>query len=174
MTPSYLLLVLLLLSVCSSAVSSPLSITTTTTTPTAYEVLESYGLPIGLLPRGALGYELDRSTGAFTAYLNGSCAFSIRGSYELRYQSTISGRISRGRLRALKGVSVKFLLFWIGIIEVDRRGDQLQFSVGITSADFGVDNFDECPQCGCGMDCDRLNGLPDGDRMSLRRLSSSI
>ncbi|KAM0949108.1 hypothetical protein DsansV1_C06g0066771 [Dioscorea sansibarensis] len=168
---SFRLLLVLLLCFCSSAVSSPLSITTT---PTAYEVLESYGLPIGLLPKGALGYELDRSTGAFTAYLNGSCAFSIRGSYELRYQSTISGRISRGQLGGLKGVSVKFLFFWVGIIEVDRRGDQLQFSVGIASADFGVDNFDECPQCGCGMDCDRLEELPDGDRMSLRRLSSWI
>ncbi|KAJ0981275.1 hypothetical protein J5N97_009530 [Dioscorea zingiberensis] len=143
MSPSALFL--LLICICSFSVCLP---ALSAATPTAYEVLESYGLPIGLLPRGALGYELDPASGAFKAYLNGSCAFSIRGSYELRYQSTIAGRISQGKLRSLKGVSVKFLLFWIGIVEVDRRGDQLEFSVGIASANFGVDNFEECPQCG--------------------------
>nr|GEU54217.1 hypothetical protein [Tanacetum cinerariifolium] len=32
--------------------------------PSAYEVLKSYNLPIGVLPRGALGYTLDRNSGA--------------------------------------------------------------------------------------------------------------
>ncbi|KAG9443834.1 hypothetical protein H6P81_015174 [Aristolochia fimbriata] len=36
-----------------------------------YQVLESYNFPIGILPKGALGYELDRATGKFKAYLNG-------------------------------------------------------------------------------------------------------
>lgn len=45
------------------------------------------------------------------------------------------------------------MLFWVNIVEVDRIGDNLEFSVGIAGADFPVDNFDECPQCGCGMNC---------------------
>ncbi|RWR94633.1 Ribosomal protein S4e [Cinnamomum micranthum f. kanehirae] len=120
---------------------------------TAYQVLQEYDFPVGILPKGALSYELDASTGKFSADLNGSCSFSLEGSYQLKYKSTIKGYISKDRLRDLSGVSVKVLFFWVNIIEVVRRGDQLQFSVGIASANFPISNFAECPQCGCGMDC---------------------
>ncbi|EHA8590075.1 hypothetical protein COCNU_scaffold014710G000010 [Cocos nucifera] len=148
------LLFLLLLSLASS--SSAVTTSTSSsddTKPSAYEVLESYNFPIGLLPQGCSGYDLDPDTGEFSAYFNNSCSFSLEGSYQLRYQSTISGRISSGVLSDLRGVSVKVLLFWINIIEVSRDGDDLEFSVGIASADFPIDNFYECPQCGCGLDC---------------------
>ncbi|KAK3020860.1 hypothetical protein RJ639_045542 [Escallonia herrerae] len=123
-------------------------------TPTAYEVLEDYDFPVGLLPKGVTGYELNTTTGKFEAYLNGTCSFSIDG-YKLRYKSTISGVITTDKLKSLKGISVKVLLFWVNIVEVTRDDDdELDFSVGIASADFPVDNFDESPQCGCGFDCD--------------------
>lgn len=121
--------------------------------PTAYEVLESYNFPIGILPKGITGYDLDESTGKFSAYLNGSCSFSLEDSYKLSYQPTIKGYISQGKLSSLQGVKVKWLFLWVDIIEVYRRGDELEFSVGITSAEFSVDNFEECPQCGCGFNC---------------------
>lgn len=38
-------------------------------------------------------------------------------------------------------------------MEVTRNGDDIDFSVGIASASFAIDNFYECPQCGCGLDC---------------------
>ncbi|OAY80697.1 Uncharacterized protein ACMD2_18502 [Ananas comosus] len=156
------LLLLLLLGAVSSAASSPLSSSSSSSSSnlTAYEVLESYDFPIGLLPKGALGYDLDPSTGEFSAYFDGTCSFSLEGSYQLRYQSTISGVISRDRLYNLHGVSVKVLLFWINIIEVERRGDELDFSVGIASANFPIENFYECPQCGCGLDCVNALALP--------------
>ncbi|XP_006655234.1 uncharacterized protein LOC102711535 [Oryza brachyantha] len=125
--------------------------------PTAYEVLESYDFPVGILPKGVTSYTLDDSTGEFTATLDVSsstCSFSIQGSYSLRYDPTITGRISTDHLTDLRGVSVKVLFFWLSIVEVTRRGDQLEFSVGILSSDFAVDNFLESPQCGCGFDCD--------------------
>ncbi|GLT79021.1 hypothetical protein SLA2020_505340 [Shorea laevis] len=123
------------------------------TKPTAYEVLGNYNFPIGILPKGVLDYDLDSSSGKFSAFLNGSCSFSLEGSYQLRYKSTIKGYISRGRLSRLEGVSVKLFFMWIDIVEVLRRGDHLEFSVGITGADFPLDNFEECPQCGCGLNC---------------------
>ncbi|KAG8085358.1 hypothetical protein GUJ93_ZPchr0010g7742 [Zizania palustris] len=130
--------------------------------PTAYDLLEAYDFPRGILPKGVVSYTLDRSTGDFTATLNATCEFAIQGSYSLRYQPTVSGRIAADSLTGLRGVAVKVLLFWLNIVEVSRRGDQLEFSVGVVSADFGVDNFLESPQCGCGFDC------VDGD------LSSSL
>ncbi|XVE73347.1 hypothetical protein DITRI_Ditri11bG0110500 [Diplodiscus trichospermus] len=124
---------------------------------TAYEVLEQYDLPIGLLPNGVLSYELDNSSGEFSVYLNGSCTFSI-DSYELKYKSTITGVISKDKLASLSGIKVKVLLLWLNIKSVILDEDELEFSVGIASADFPVDNFSECPTCGCGFDCDTVEG----------------
>ncbi|KAF7818190.1 uncharacterized protein G2W53_023645 [Senna tora] len=124
--------------------------------PTAYEALRDYDFPEGILPKGIVNYELDKSSGKFRAYLNGSCSFSLEGSYQLRYKSTISGYISKGRLTSLSGVSVKVLLFWLNIVEVTRSGDDLDFSVGIASASFPLDNFFVSPQCGCGLNCDNV------------------
>ncbi|KAM0921929.1 hypothetical protein ACQ4PT_006491 [Festuca glaucescens] len=126
---------------------------------TAYEALADFDFPPGIIPKGVVSYTLDNATGDFTAQLDtkSTCEFSIQGSYSLRYKPNISGRISVDRLTNLEGVSVKILFFWVNIIEVTRSGDNLGFSVGIASAEFGLDNFLECPTCGCGFDCN------DGD-----------
>lgn len=126
---------------------------------TVYEVLESYDFPVGLLPKGATGYELDERSGKFTVYFEGTCIFGIK-SYDLRYKSMIKGVISRGKLAKLRGISVKIELVWLRITEVTRDGDDIHFYVGVASADFGVDSFLESPQCGCGFNCNgfRRNG----------------
>ncbi|CAL0311100.1 unnamed protein product [Lupinus luteus] len=127
----------------------------------AYDILEQYDFPVGILPKGATGYELNSNNGKFTAYLNQTCSFYIH-SYELKYKPTIKGVISKDKLAKLKGVSVKVELVWLKIVEVTRIRDKLQFSVlGIASADFGVDNFLESPQCGCGFHCNNLQKIGD-------------
>ena len=93
--------------------------------------------------------------------MNRTCSFSLEDSYQIRYESSISGYIEENRLTGLGGIRVKVLFFWLDIGEVDRSGDDLEFFVGVASANFPVGNFDVCPQCGCGMDCDfaRTNGI---------------
>lgn len=125
----------------------------TTTKRSVHEVLKDYNFPVGLLPKDVVGYDLDPSTGNFSAYFDGSCSFSLEGSYQLKYKPTIKGYISKGKLATLEGVSVKLLFLWVDIVEVQRNGDNIGFSVGIAGADFPVDNFEECPQCGCGLNC---------------------
>ncbi|KAL3531487.1 hypothetical protein ACH5RR_010809 [Cinchona calisaya] len=128
-------------------------------TPTVYEVLREYGFPVGLLPKGVTSYELDRSTGKFMVYLNKTCSFTIDG-YKLNYKTKVTGVISKQRLKDLSGVQVQVLFLWLNIGEVTLDGDELDFSVGIISAGFPVDNLDESPQCGCGFDC--ANGIWEG------------
>ncbi|CAN4093049.1 unnamed protein product [Withania somnifera] len=135
--------------------------------PTVYEILQEYDFPVGLLPKGVTSYEFDKTTGNFVVYLEKTCTFDIEG-YTLKYMSKITGKISKGRLSNLKGVQVKVLFLWINIVEVTRDGDQLDFSVGIASADFDVDNFDESPQCGCGFDCVNSREIHTG----LKKLTS--
>ncbi|XP_015951174.1 uncharacterized protein LOC107475976 [Arachis duranensis] len=126
-----------------------------TTTLTAYDVLQKFNFPIGLLPNGVLSYELDPSTGNFKAYLDGTCTFKIE-SYDLNYKSTITGVITKNKISNLSGIQVKVLFLWLNIVSVTRVDDELQFSVGIASADFAVSNFYESPTCGCGFDCVNL------------------
>lgn len=144
------------------------------TAPTAYEVLQSYDFPVGILPKGVTHYDLDASSGKFNAYLNGSCSFSLEGSYQLRYKSKISGNIHKDKLTNLSGVSVKVLFLWLNIVEVRRNNEKLEFSVGIASAEFAIDNFYVCPQCGCGLKCKTLDeGRERGNLRSNSFVSSS-
>ncbi|XP_057801617.1 uncharacterized protein LOC131016598 [Salvia miltiorrhiza] len=119
----------------------------------AYEALQRYEFPVGLLPEGVSGYSLNESSGEFWAHLNRSCSFTLENSYELRYEPEIKGLLSKGRLEKLSGVSVKVVLVWLNIVQVKRNRQSLHFSVGFKSADFPVENFEECPRCGCGFDC---------------------
>lgn len=137
-----------------------------------YEALEQYKFPVGLLPQGATGYSLNKATGEFSAHLNGSCMFTLEKSYELRYEPVIKGLISEGRLEKLSGVSVKVVLLWLNIVEVKRNHQNLEFSVGFTSANFPIHNFEDCPQCGCGLDCNGGGGGGGGVE-GIRSSSSS-
>ncbi|KAG2693402.1 hypothetical protein I3843_08G091500 [Carya illinoinensis] len=146
MSPITTILCLILFFLLSSATPSP------SDSLTAYQVLEEYDFPVGILPKGVLGYELDTSTGKFSVYLNGSCTFSI-DSYELKYKSTVTGVIAKDKISSLSGIKVKVLFLWLSIVSVTRDDDELAFSVGIASADFPVSNFSESATCGCGFDC---------------------
>lgn len=86
--------IILFSSLCFLFLLSPLASAGDDDRPSAYEALQGFNLPMGLLPKGATGYVLDESTGRFSAYLNGSsCKFSLEGSYQLSYKSTISGYV---------------------------------------------------------------------------------
>ncbi|XP_062088919.1 uncharacterized protein LOC133795485 [Humulus lupulus] len=83
-------------------------------TSTAYEVLEGYDFPVGLLPSGVLGYKLDNST---------------------------AGKITNNKLYYLSGIEVKVAIFWLSLVSVTRNNDELEFSVGLANTDFPVSNF---------------------------------
>lgn len=120
--------------------------------PTVYEAIGSYGLPEGLLPEGVTNYKLDVSTGKFSVYLDKTCSFTIQG-YNLKYKTTITGTISNNKITNLTGIQVKILFLWLNIVEVTKDGANLELSVGIASAAFPANDFEESPRCGCGFKC---------------------
>ncbi|TKW27198.1 hypothetical protein SEVIR_3G242600v4 [Setaria viridis] len=116
--------------------------------PSAYEMLEGFGFPRGILPEGVTGYTYRASDGAFEVFMGGDCEFDVDGGYRLTYRRRIYGNVEGGSIRNLGGVSVRmFLLNWgIDRVVMEDAG-HLMFYVGPLSQAFPADNFEESPQC---------------------------
>ncbi|KAF0922666.1 hypothetical protein E2562_001064 [Oryza meyeriana var. granulata] len=119
--------------------------------PSAYEMLERFGFPRGILPEGVTGYTLRPSDGAFQVFLGTKeCEFEVDGGYQLTYQRRISGKVAGGSIRDLQGVTVKIFMMNWGIDRVVMvDAGHLMFYVGPLSQAFPADNFEESPQCRC-------------------------
>lgn len=141
-----LILVAAFLSICCCSLIQPFE-----SEETAYQVLEEYDFPIGLLPSNVESYTLDTSDGSFKVYLSSSCSFKV-DSYKLKYKKKITGKISTDTLKDLSGVSVKVWIFSFSITKVIRKGSKLKFYVGSISKSFPVTNFYTCHDCGSGFD----------------------
>ena len=114
--------------------------------PTAYDVVEHYDLPIGLLPIGVKGYKLNYTTGKFSVYLNDTCTFS-EGLHKLKYKLTIKGYLSKGKMSKVEGISLRFFLTWMNIVEILGRGKYIDFYVEGGKAGFPMDHFEDSPPC---------------------------
>ncbi|XP_066360070.1 uncharacterized protein [Miscanthus floridulus] len=165
-TSSYpLVLLLLLAATAAAAAATEASIgggnttATSSSSPTAYEMLERYDFPRGILPAGVSGYEL-RGDGSFEVYFPRPCEFLLAGTWLVRYEARVRGSVAAGSLTALEGISVKVLFLWLGVGEVDRAGDTLSFYIGPVATSFPLDDFAESPRCR-GYDYDGA-GADDG------------
>ena len=116
---------------------------------TAYEVLQDYNFPVGLLPEGVKGYDLNIITGEFSVYFDYTCSFE-HNHFHLKYNPTVKGSISNGKIFGLNGVYEKRFLLWMEIDQIVRNGDDIVFSVGALSSAFPVTDFEMSPQCGGG------------------------
>nr|XP_043638424.1 uncharacterized protein LOC122609446 [Erigeron canadensis] len=115
--------------------------------PTPYEVLQSHNLPIGLLPKGALGYDLDPNDGQFSVNLTNICNI-YAGGFKIKCNPTITGVISTNNLDNLDGVRVKIAVFWIKIEWAKRNGDNIEFKIGnFAKKTFPVSDFTSSPGC---------------------------
>lgn len=115
--------------------------------PSAYDMLEKYNFPRGMLPEGVTGYLL-RPDGYFEVYFKSDCEFKVDKKYLAWYDRKISGYIDMGTLKNLNGISVKVLFIWFGVTEVDRTSEsEIDFYLGPISASFGVSSFENSPKC---------------------------
>lgn len=112
---------------------------------TAYEMLEKYNFPKGILPTGVDSYKLSPN-GEFEVLLKSDCKFNV-GGYLLNYKNRISGKVEFGALKNLNGASVRIFFIWIEINEVVRNNADLNFYVGPLSASFSASSFEESPRC---------------------------
>lgn len=119
-----------------------------TPTTAAAEVLRAHGLPRGLLPAGIAAFSHDPATGRFEAVLEAPC--TARTEVGLRYNATVAGEISYGRIAGLSGVDAQDLFLWFAVrsirVDVPSTGI-IYFDVGVVFKHFPLSFFDAPPPC---------------------------
>uniref|UniRef100_A0A6V7QT49 DUF538 domain-containing protein n=1 Tax=Ananas comosus var. bracteatus TaxID=296719 RepID=A0A6V7QT49_ANACO len=119
----------------------------------AYEVLQSHGLPKGLLPKGITEFRFDDDGGGgggkFEAVLEAPCTAKFESG--VHYNATVSGALSYGEIAPLSGVSAQELFLWFPVlgIRVDVPSSGLiHFDVGgVVHKQFPLSLFDSPPDC---------------------------
>ncbi|GJN13564.1 hypothetical protein PR202_gb00282 [Eleusine coracana subsp. coracana] len=114
-----------------------------TSSPTAYEMLEQYNFPRGILPEGVTGYKL-RPDGGFEVYFPRACEFLLSHTWLVRYDARISGDAASGSSRRSLG-SAKVLFLWNPRRRGDRVGDSVSFYVGPVATSFPIADFARQP-----------------------------
>jgi Protein of unknown function, DUF538 len=121
---------------------------TTRTSTTAYDALQSHGLPKGLLPRGIKSFTENTSTGYFEATIDTPCTATFEN--DLHYNRTISGTLLYGEIASLSGVSAQEMFLWFPVlaIRVDEPGSGIiYFDVGVVYKRYPISLFELPPLC---------------------------
>lgn len=116
-------------------------------TPTVYDMLQKYGLPIGLLPDSVKSYSLS-DDGTFVVELEQPCY--IQFDYLVYYDTKITGKVNVGSITDLSGIQVKKLFFWFDVdeIRVDLpSSDNIYFTVGILNKKLDINQFETIHSC---------------------------
>ncbi|KAM1137381.1 uncharacterized protein LOC126624821 [Malus sylvestris] len=123
-------------------------ITCSSSKPTSmYDVLCAHGLPMGLLPKGVVDFEID-DAGRFTVHLDQAC--NAKFESELHYDRNVSGTLSFGQIRSLSGISAQELFLWFPVkgIRVDVPSSGIiYFDVGVVYKQFSLSLFETPPEC---------------------------
>ncbi|KAF7039329.1 hypothetical protein CFC21_049344 [Triticum aestivum] len=114
----------------------------------AHDVLQTHGLPRGLLPAGIAAFSHDPATGRFEAVLESPC--TSRTEVGLRYNVTVAGQITYGRIAELSGVDAQDLFLWFAVrsirVDVPSSG-VIYFDVGVVYKHFPLSFFEAPPPC---------------------------
>ncbi|KAF3337262.1 hypothetical protein FCM35_KLT17849 [Carex littledalei] len=124
------------------------STATASAATSAYDVLQSHGLPRGLLPRGIKSFTVNASTGRFEATIEPPCTATFE-SY-IHYNRTISGTLSYGEITSLSGISAQELFLWFPVLEIRvdvPSSGLIYFDVGVVYKRYPLSLFELPPLC---------------------------
>ncbi|ESW12207.1 hypothetical protein PHAVU_008G093600 [Phaseolus vulgaris] len=94
------------------------------------ELLKEYDLPIGIFPRDATNYEFNEETGKLVVYIPQVCEVGYRDSSVLRFSTSVSGYLEKGKLAEIEGIKTKVLI-WVKVTTVSSEGPKLHFMAGM-------------------------------------------
>ncbi|KAE9603129.1 hypothetical protein Lal_00018668 [Lupinus albus] len=94
------------------------------------ELLKEYNLPIGIFPRDATNYEFNEETGKLVVYIPQICEVGYKDSSVLRFFTTVSGYLEKGKLAEIDGMKTKVLI-WVKVTTLTSEGSKLHVTAGM-------------------------------------------
>ncbi|XP_057519318.1 uncharacterized protein At5g01610-like [Amaranthus tricolor] len=94
------------------------------------ELLKEYDLAVGIFPRDATHYEFDERTGKLTVYVPQICEVGYKDSSVLRFFTTVTGYLEKGKLADIEGLKTKVMI-WVKVTAITAEGSKLHFTAGV-------------------------------------------
>ncbi|KAH7667546.1 At5g01610-like protein [Dioscorea alata] len=94
------------------------------------DLLREYDLPIGLFPRDATNYEFNEETRKLTVFIPAVCEVGYRDSSVLRFFTSVSGYLEKGKFADIEGLKTKVLI-WTKVSCVTTEGSKVYFTTGV-------------------------------------------
>ncbi|WOL12991.1 hypothetical protein Cni_G21760 [Canna indica] len=113
------------------------------------DLLRSYGLPAGLLPKAVDTFALDSSSGLLEVQLRRPCYARYAGGLAF-FDSVVRGNLSYGSLGEVVGWSTEELFLWFpvkGILIADPSSGVILFDIGLAHKQLSASVFEDPPEC---------------------------
>ncbi|KAJ8441077.1 hypothetical protein Cgig2_020368 [Carnegiea gigantea] len=95
------------------------------------ELLKECDLPAGIFPKDATHYEFNEQTKKLTVYIPDVCEVSYRDQSQLRFFTTVTGFLEKGKLTGMEGLKTKVMI-WVKVNAITCEESKLHFAVGLT------------------------------------------
>ncbi|XP_073100768.1 uncharacterized protein At5g01610 [Elaeis guineensis] len=94
------------------------------------DLLQEYDMPIGLFPKDATNYEFNEETRKLTVFIPSACEVSYKDSSVLRFFTTVTGYLEKGKLTNVEGMKTKVLI-WVKVTCITTEGSKLHVTAGM-------------------------------------------
>ncbi|KAG1365667.1 hypothetical protein COCNU_12G006670 [Cocos nucifera] len=94
------------------------------------DLLQEYDMPIGLFPKDATNYEFNEETRKLTVFIPSACEVGYKDSSVLRFFTTVTGYLEKGKLTNVEGMKTKVLI-WVKVTCITTEGSKLHVTAGI-------------------------------------------
>ncbi|PKA67112.1 Uncharacterized protein AXF42_Ash004604 [Apostasia shenzhenica] len=94
------------------------------------DLLREYDLPAGIFPRDATNYEFNEETSKLTVLIPSVCEVGYKDSSILRFLTSVTGYLEKGKLSDIEGVKTKVLI-WTKVTAITTEGSKVHFNTGV-------------------------------------------
>jgi len=94
------------------------------------DLLKEYDIAVGIFPRDATHYEFDEQTKKLTVYVPQICEVGYKDSSVLRFFTTVTGYLQKGKLADIDGLKTKVMI-WVKVTAITSDGSKIHFTAGV-------------------------------------------
>ncbi|CAA2938478.1 Hypothetical predicted protein [Olea europaea subsp. europaea] len=112
-----------------------------------HDLLQSRGLPAGLLPKEVKSYTLSES-GLLEVFLDGPCMTKF--DTMAFYDSVVRANLTYGSLTGVEGFSQEELFLWLPVKDIvvgDPKSGVILFDIGVAHKQLSLSLFEDPPDC---------------------------